>query len=762
MYEIPDYGLCTRDRHAQALHVRRDITSHVKIVSAWATMLLDFTEVFKQTGQLAQFSPGTTYLLTAVRDQLVVRRCGTFQIARTWDVDTSPSSTNSLVAPTNTRSGTSRVLRSSSTTQKEEATPDGWITHIGWSCDSEYVLACCSKRGVVNVYSMVDPQWNARVEAGAEGLARAEWAPDGRSVICFSEWGLRVTVWSLLDGTATYIQFPKHMDRGYTFRKDGRYFILAERHKSRDTIGVYDARDGYKVTRHFQSPTQSLAAMSLSPNGRHLAVWEGPLEYKLSILNLAGTVLRTFTPDPDPGLGIRSVAWHPSGAFLAVGGWDDKVHILSSLSWSVVITFELSSRVPLGVKVWKEPANWLTKGSEGSFSEYDRGVGITALTITRRDGAKGLPKAGAAQIEWNLTGTMFFVRYESTSTALHIYNFPAPDEPFKPSLKTVLLHATPITRASWNPVRAESLAISCSRSAVYMWTSNNEWVNDNVGEIEDEGAECIGVPGRAAATCAALYFLGSKKRAPILDPKEWKDFPLIEKIEVSPNTAIYRFGLPDPNDILGLPIGQHISVQAEINGKDIMRSYTPTSSDDDRGHFDLLVKAYEKGNISRYLSLLKIGDKVRIKGPKGQFNYHPSLSRELGMIAGGTGITPMLQIIRAALKNPLDLTKINLIYANVSKEDILLKAELDDLAARYPSRFSVYYVLNNPPEGWDGGIGFVTKDMIEKHMPPTDSNIKILLCGPPPMINAMKKHLDDLGYPAPRTVSKLVDQVFLF
>lgn len=52
----------------------------------------------------------------------------------------------------------------------------------------------------------------------------------------------------------------------------------------------------------------------------------------------------------------------------------------------------------------------------------------------------------------------------------------------------------------------------------------------------------------------------------------------------------YRFGLPHPQDMLGLPIGQHISVQAEINGKDIMRSYTPTSSDDDLGHFDLLVK----------------------------------------------------------------------------------------------------------------------------------------------------------------------------
>ncbi|KAI0053286.1 NADH-cytochrome b5 reductase [Auriscalpium vulgare] len=267
----------------------------------------------------------------------------------------------------------------------------------------------------------------------------------------------------------------------------------------------------------------------------------------------------------------------------------------------------------------------------------------------------------------------------------------------------------------------------------------------------------------AFASSVFIYFkFGASKRKPVLNPNEWKEYPLKEKIVISPNTAIYRFALPHPQDILGLPIGQHISVSAEINGKEIMRSYTPTSSDDDLGHFDLLIKAYEKGNISRYVSLLKIGDKVRVKGPKGQFKYSPSLSREIGMIAGGTGITPMLQIIRAALKNPSDRTKLSLIYANVNTEDILLKKELDDLAANHPSRFTVYYVLNNPPAGWTGGVGFVTKDQIAEHLPSSDHNIKILLCGPPPMMTAMKKHLGELKYPAPRTVSKLVDQIFLF
>lgn len=267
----------------------------------------------------------------------------------------------------------------------------------------------------------------------------------------------------------------------------------------------------------------------------------------------------------------------------------------------------------------------------------------------------------------------------------------------------------------------------------------------------------------AVASSAFIYLkFGRSQKKPVLDPKVWQEFTLVEKIVLSPNTAIYRFGLPNPKDILGLPIGQHIQIAAEINGKDIMRSYTPTSSDDDLGHFDLLIKAYEKGNISRHVSLLKLGDKIRVKGPRGQFTYSPQLSRELGMIAGGTGITPMLQIVRAALKNPSDRTKLSLIYANVNEEDILLKKELDELAAQHPSRFKVFYVLNNPPAGWTGGVGFVSKDQISTHLPPTDHDIKILLCGPPPMMTAMKKYLDELKYAAPRTVSKLVDQVFLF
>lgn len=101
----------------------------------------------------------------------------------------------------------------------------------------------------------------------------------------------------------------------------------------------------------------------------------------------------------------------------------------------------------------------------------------------------------------------------------------------------------------------------------------------------------------------------------------------------------------------------------------------------------------------------------------------------------------MLQIIRAILKNSSDRTKISLIFANVNEEDILLRKDLEKLAKDEKDRFKLYLVLNNPPaEGWTGGVGFVTEDMIKEYCPKPAKDIKILMCGPPPMISAMKKN----------------------
>jgi len=265
-----------------------------------------------------------------------------------------------------------------------------------------------------------------------------------------------------------------------------------------------------------------------------------------------------------------------------------------------------------------------------------------------------------------------------------------------------------------------------------------------------------------------LYSMQLKKA---LKPDVFQEFELREKTIVSHNVAIYRFNLPTMNSILGLPIGQHISVAATLpqpdgTSKEIVRSYTPISSDENKGYFDLLIKSYPTGNISKHMASMKVGQTLKVKGPKGAMVYRPNLVKRFGMIAGGTGITPMLQIIRAIIRGRpkhggTDDTEVDLIFANVNQEDILLKEDLDALAEE-DKGFRVYYVLNNPPEKWDGGVGFVTPDMIKAKLPPPSPDMKILICGPPPMVSAMKKATEALGYEKPRPVSKLVDQVFCF
>ncbi|RKP24467.1 hypothetical protein SYNPS1DRAFT_33212 [Syncephalis pseudoplumigaleata] len=279
---------------------------------------------------------------------------------------------------------------------------------------------------------------------------------------------------------------------------------------------------------------------------------------------------------------------------------------------------------------------------------------------------------------------------------------------------------------------------------------NNPWL-----------AVIAALAGVATSSYLMQRLNASSSKRKVLDTQEFRKFPLVEKRVISHNTALYRFALPSSDDVLGLPIGQHISVQATIDGKDVMRSYTPMSSDDDRGHFDLVIKSYPLGRISKMFSELKIGDHIQVRGPKGAFKYEPNLVKHLGMIAGGTGITPMLQVIRAILKNPADTTQISLIFANISEEDILLREDLDALARQH-DQFSVYYVLNNEPEGWTGGVGFVTEEMIRTHCPPPSADSKILLCGPPPMVKAMSEHCVNIGFDKPNTISKLADQVFKF
>ncbi|KAI1198107.1 hypothetical protein F5X97DRAFT_300460 [Nemania serpens] len=184
-----------------------------------------------------------------------------------------------------------------------------------------------------------------------------------------------------------------------------------------------------------------------------------------------------------------------------------------------------------------------------------------------------------------------------------------------------------------------------------------------------------------------------------LHPTTFQNLPLVKKELVAPNTYCLAFELPTPTSVLGLPIGQHVAITAVVDGQAVTRSYTPVSNNADRGTLELVIKCYPDGKLTGgYLANLRVGDEVRFRGPKGAMRYRRGLCRRIAMLAGGSGITPMYQLIRAICEDERDTTEVSLIYANRSEEDILLRRELEALARRYPGNLRLlHYVLDRPP-----------------------------------------------------------------
>ena len=269
------------------------------------------------------------------------------------------------------------------------------------------------------------------------------------------------------------------------------------------------------------------------------------------------------------------------------------------------------------------------------------------------------------------------------------------------------------------------------------------------------------------------YFSSSsdKMRPVALDPTKKIAFEMIEKEAISHDTRRFRFALQTPDHVLGLPVGKHMYLSARVNGSLVIRPYTPVTSDDEIGYFDLVIKVYfknvhpkfpEGGKMSQHLEGMNVGDTIDVRGPNGKLEYKGKglfsieeskgktvtrRCKHVGMIAGGTGITPMLQVIRDILKHDDDKTQMSLLFANQTEKDILLRYELEEILENYRDRFKLWYTLDRPPEGWTYSSGFVNEDMIKDHLPAAGDETQILMCGPPPMIKyACLPNLEKLGF----------------
>lgn len=183
--------------------------------------------------------------------------------------------------------------------------------------------------------------------------------------------------------------------------------------------------------------------------------------------------------------------------------------------------------------------------------------------------------------------------------------------------------------------------------------------------------------------------------------------------------------------------GQYITVTRRLRSETVTRCYSIFETPDSQ-RLSIGVKQVNDGTMSSYLNTqLHPGDTLTVAGPFGEFIFDPQVAGQTGvltLIAGGSGITPILSILQTALGNCRTL-RVQLLYANRSIVDMMFLLQLNQLALCYPDRFRVQYVFEQRHAGWEGPTGYITPELLTQWLLHDDNSVngQFYVCGPSPM-----------------------------
>ena len=235
-----------------------------------------------------------------------------------------------------------------------------------------------------------------------------------------------------------------------------------------------------------------------------------------------------------------------------------------------------------------------------------------------------------------------------------------------------------------------------------------------------------------------------KKEETHAGPKYF-DLVVKEVVKETHDTVSIVFHQPASSPV-NYKAGQFLTLIANVNGKEVRRAYSLCSSPFVDKDLAVTVKRVASGLLSNWVAdNLKPGQTIRVMEPMGQFTteYSRARKRHLVMFAGGSGITPMMSIIKSILSQEPD-SIVSLIYCNRDVDSIIFKDVLEDMQTRDEGRLHVIHVLDNAPMNWQGYSGLLNHDMLTKLFERVPDwgieNTTYLMCGP----EGMMKNVESL------------------
>jgi len=224
----------------------------------------------------------------------------------------------------------------------------------------------------------------------------------------------------------------------------------------------------------------------------------------------------------------------------------------------------------------------------------------------------------------------------------------------------------------------------------------------------------------------------------------WKVAEVGEIVDETPRVKSLILGVPDWP---GHRPGQHVDVRLTAeDGYQAQRSYSVASAPES-AQVMLTVERIEGGEVSSYLaSDVQPGDQLELRGPiGGYFIWTVAIGGPLLLVAGGSGIAPLMAMLRhrAAAQSTIPAL---LLYSSRTFEDIIYREELDRLAARSDGFKVVHTLTRRQPSGWTGGARRIDHSMLANLGLSANARPRIFICGPTSLVESAAQYLSDLGH----------------
>jgi glycine betaine catabolism B len=245
----------------------------------------------------------------------------------------------------------------------------------------------------------------------------------------------------------------------------------------------------------------------------------------------------------------------------------------------------------------------------------------------------------------------------------------------------------------------------------------------------------------------ASRFAPAKKPAPKKKAFWSGELRLARITQETHDVKTFRFVSPDGGPLPFEHIaGQYLNLKLTIDGKRVNRSYTIASPPTRRDYCEISVKHTPNGYGSKHLhTTWQEGDLIKIGAPAGKFHFAGHESDRIVLIAGGIGITPMMSIVRS-LTDRGWRGDMYLLFSLRLVKDIVFREELAQLQAAHRNLHVCYTISADPDTAWEGPRGNITRELIESFVPNLTRG-PIMVCGPDPMMTAMRTLLVGVGIP---------------